>query len=549
MIAEAIGAGMLLFANQGSRRSLLSSERLASACVALAYLAWCMAVQIFSGSWHAAFLAYPDEPSHFVGAAMIRDWLVSGPWFAPLGFATNYYEHYPYFAVGYWPPLFSVVTGFWMLLTGVGRTQALLIPAVFAAGSGWLLFQFVRRRMGMVAGICAGAVYLSLPTVQQWMCAVMVDHMTAFLCLAAAAALIRYLKNPILWNGVLCGAVCGCAVLSKYSAAYIVALPLATIVLTRRFGLLRKPSFLVQPLLIAVMVGPWALWTRGLARYGLPSEREALTAGRVGSFLLETFKIFPPVLLAIVILGLIAAVVMARPWRDDLIVLALLGAGHLSFLILSPVGAEHRYLMVPAAVLLVAAFVGGSGLLAWAVRGGDQNTVLATGMAVATLLFAVFEFSHMVRFPPDRIARVVALIVKDPARSGQRILVPPTLEGAVIADFVAQRRDRTYSLVRPIKKLASGDWFGGHYSSKFENCEQMMEYFRQEPVDLIMWDASPESTLRPHARILGEMLRRYPLTWVKVPSSDPVDGPQSLITLYDYRAEAGRDRNKPTYLK
>lgn len=80
-------------------------------------------------------LAYPDEPSHFVGAVLVRDWLVSGRWFAPLEFARNYYDHYPFFAVGYWPPLFSIVTGLWLLVAGVGRLQALLIPAVFAAGT------------------------------------------------------------------------------------------------------------------------------------------------------------------------------------------------------------------------------------------------------------------------------------------------------------------------------------------------------------------------------------------------------------------------------
>ena len=128
MIAAAIGVGILLFSMFGSGRSLFSFERRVGVCVALAYLALCLAAQAYSGAWHAAFTVYPDEPSHFVGAVMTRDWLVSGPWFAPLGFATNYYEHYPYFAVGYWPPLFSVVTGVWMLSHRGG-------PAAGAAGS------------------------------------------------------------------------------------------------------------------------------------------------------------------------------------------------------------------------------------------------------------------------------------------------------------------------------------------------------------------------------------------------------------------------------
>ena len=264
---------------------------------------------------------------------MVRDWLVSGQWFAPLEFARNYYDHYPFFAVGYWPPLFSVVTGLWLLAAGVGRSQALLIPAVFAAGTGWLVFHFVRQRLGMVVGLCAGALYLSLPAVRQWMCAVMADHMTAFLSISVAACLLHYLKQPVLWNGIFCGVACGCAILSKYSAAYTLALPFLAVLLLRRFELLKKPSLLVQPFVVALIVGPWALWTRGLASFGLPSERGAFAGNRAASFVLVTFEIFPPALMAVVVLGLIVLLIRPRAWREDLVVLSLLCAGHVVVLI------------------------------------------------------------------------------------------------------------------------------------------------------------------------------------------------------------------------
>jgi hypothetical protein len=300
-----------------SARPLRGTSPLFSACVAASFLTFCVLVQDFSGAWSASFVAYPDEASHFVGAVMFREWLFSGQWFAPLEFAKSFYAHYPFFAVGYWPPLFSIVTGSWMRVAGVGRLQALLIPAFFAAGTGWLIFQFVRLRAGLVPGICAGALYLSLPVVRRWMCAVMVDHMTAFLCLAAAACLLGYLKRPVVWNGSLYAVISACAILSKYSGAYVVVLPCLAVLLLRRFELFSKASFLVQPLIIGTMVGPWALWTRTLAFYGLRSEPEALTAERAVSIVLETFKIYPPVLMAVVVLGLIALLVRPRAWRED----------------------------------------------------------------------------------------------------------------------------------------------------------------------------------------------------------------------------------------
>lgn len=482
------------------------------ACIAAAFFGLCLAVQGLSGSWSASFLGYPDEPSHFVGSVMVRDWLASGRWLQPFQFAQNYYDHYPYFAIGYWPPLFSVVTGLWLLVAGVGRPQALLVPAVFAAGTAWLIARFVRQRSGMALGVCAGVLYLSLPVVRQWICAVMVDHVTAFLCIAAAFLLLRYLKGPGLWNGTFCAVLCGCAVLSKYSAAYIVVLPFIAIVILRRFELLRKPSFLVQPLIVALIAGPWILWTRRLAFYGLPSEREALTATRAWSFLLAAFRIFPPVLLAVVVLGLIALLVRPKAWREEFVVLGLLCAGHLTLLIVSPVGPEARYVLVPAAVFLIVSFAGWTELLR--VSTSKSRQIAGVAWIVFTVLFVSWQFSHLAQVPQDGIRSVAALVMKEPAPAGRRIVVPSGLEGPTIAELVAQSRNRPndYTL-RPSKILAHADWFGRNYASLFATPAQMMEYFQQHPVNLIVLNESMEASPQTHERIMDEMLREYPLSW------------------------------------
>lgn len=49
---------------------------------------------------------YPDEPSHFVTARMIHDYILTSPHPSPMAFAKSYYLHYPKVAVGQWPPLF-----------------------------------------------------------------------------------------------------------------------------------------------------------------------------------------------------------------------------------------------------------------------------------------------------------------------------------------------------------------------------------------------------------------------------------------------------------
>ena len=516
------------------RASILSSVGIGAG-----FLTFCIAIQFFSGAWHAAFTAYPDEPAHFVGAVMVRDWLVSGQWSTPFGFARHYYEHYPYFALGYWPPLFSLVTGLCMLIAGVGRQQALLIPAICAAGTGLLICHFVRQRAGIVIGLCAGILYLSLSEVCRWVSAVMVDHMTAFLCLAVAACLVRYLERPTLWRGILCAAVCSCAILSKYSAAYVAVLPVLALVLLRRFELLRSPGFLVQLLVIAVVAGPWAFWTKGLSFYGLPSAPSVTTLARVWRFVAATFGLFPPPIMALVILGL--AVLLFRPilWREDVVVLCLLIAGHLGLLIYSPVKmAEPRYLLAPAAALLVMSFAGWSQVRELWVPEGRWGNVVRLAVAGLTLIFAFSQLSRLTPAPRNQIGDIVALIVSDPARAAELVVVPPLFEGPIVAEFVAQTRNRPdHSLLRPSKVLSTSDWFGRKYRSHYASSEEMMMYFEKHQVSLIIWNECPAARTLPHARVMGEMLKDYAPAWRRVMSLAAADRELPDWSVYEYAGE------------
>jgi hypothetical protein len=119
-------------------------------------------------------------------------------------------------------------------------------------------------------------------------------------------------------------------------------------------------------------------------------------------------------------------------------------------------------------------------------------------------------------------------------------MAPPALEGPVIAEFVAQSRHRPdHYVLRPGKEFAHSDWFGRKYSSAFATPEEMMQYFRRNPVDLIVWNEPPGAALPAHARIMGEMLQRYPASWHSVLSLGPVDNSASSWTIYEYRAQPG----------
>jgi 4-amino-4-deoxy-L-arabinose transferase-like glycosyltransferase len=500
-----------------------------------AYFLFCLVVQASTGAWQAGFVAYADEPSHFVGAVMIHDWLRSGQWFTPSQFARDYYNHYPFFAVGYWPPLFYLLTGVLFLVAGVGRMQALLVPAACAATTAWLVFRLLKHRAGTVAAVCAGFLYLSLPAVQACLCSFMVDHLTACLCIAASVCFVRYLERPGYRNGILSGVSCAGAILSKYSAAYIAALPWVAILLLRRTGLLRKPSFLIQPIVIALMVGPWALWTWRLAFYGLLAHRPALTASRAVSIIVTTFEIFPPVLMGVVVLGLLALLFRRRAWQEDVGLLGLLCAGHLAFLFVSPVLAEPRYLLAPAASLLVLSCAGWAATLPRLAETRRFTGAITASTAVLTSVFVLVYFGSYPRPAQHPIRPIVETVLKNKAWAGQRLVVPSDLEGPFIAEFVAQERPRPASyLLRPDKILASSDWFGGHYTPFFATPEQMMEYFRRNPVRLIIWHDQPGRIQVEDQRVLGEMLRKNPLVWRNAEILGSAGGATASWAVYEY---------------
>ncbi len=183
----------------------------------------------------------------------------------------------------------------------------------------------------------AGIVFLSLPEVQHWFSAVMTDEMVAFLCLAAAVRLLIYLDRPTSGNAVLCGLCCACAVLTKYSAAYVCVVPVATCLLLRRFDLMKKSSFIALHATFAIIAGPWILATmRGIAT-GLPSVPSDPVTTRIVSSVRIAFGIFPLPLMIFVLLGLVALIVVRSTASPRmLVVIALLCLGSFSLLIVSP---------------------------------------------------------------------------------------------------------------------------------------------------------------------------------------------------------------------
>jgi 4-amino-4-deoxy-L-arabinose transferase-like glycosyltransferase len=500
--------------------------------LSLLFLLLCVLVQYSTGAWSAAFTAYPDEPSHFISSVMIRDYFASGMTSSPMSFARSYYSHYPFFAVGYWPPFYYLVTAITFLVLGVGRAQALVVSALAAAGSATMLVILLRKRCGLVIACCASFVFLSLPEVQHWFSAVMTDEMVAFLCLAAGVRLLIYLERPTAGNAVFCGICCACAVLTKYSAAYICVVPVATCLLLRRFDIMKKPSFLILHATFAAVAGPWILATMHGMATGLPSVQSDPVTTRIVSSACIAFSVFPLPLMIFVLLGLVALILLHTTWHADVVVIALLFVGSFSLVIASPVDPEPRYFLGTAAALLALAFAG----WAAALNRTNASAVVSALAVVLTIAFMATHLGAYPRTPNSPIGSIVRAVISNPAWAGKRIIVASDFEGPMIAEFAVQDHARPgYMLLRPSKLFSDEDWFGKRYVSRYDSVQKLAASFtRKNPADLIIWHSRPSYVLRTHERLMEQMLNGNSLSWRKSASLPVAGSDGSTWSVYEF---------------
>jgi 4-amino-4-deoxy-L-arabinose transferase-like glycosyltransferase len=245
---------------------------------------------------------------------------------------------------------------------------------------------------------------------------------------------------------------------------------------------------------------------------------------------------FPPAIMALVILGLLALILMPRVWRSDLLALGLCCVVCLVFLLVSPVEPEGRYLLVVAAALLALAFAGWEAALEPLVRRGRMwRWIVPASVVAGTLFVAGASLRSFPKTPDTSIPAVVKAITDNPAWTAKRILVAPEFEGPIIAEFAVQDRHRpSYQLLRPSKLFAKEDWFGAHYVELVRSPEEMMSSLRQNPVELLVWRLQLEDPPTEHARFMREMLRNYPLSWRRVTALGATGGDPSPWAVYEF---------------
>lgn len=461
------------------------------------------------GAWDAGVGVQDDEPAHYVTAMMVRDFLASGDWADPMGFAQEYYLHYPKVAVGQWPPALYGLLGSWMLLVGVGPASVSAFGALLAAWIALLVLRTLKDLLGVsgepraAAAAWGGALLvLASPYVQRLSGMAMTELLLAGSCTAAILAWARYLAEGRSRDALAFGAWATLALLTKGNAAPLAVVPVASALWTGRLERLRRPAPWGAALLVALLAGPW---------YVLMSGYQASSwIGGVTPHLAYTLRVLRPYseALALDLAGplttLLALVALARarglaeePLRTAYGSFLL---GMLALLLILPSSPEPRHMTLLLPGWVVLAFLGARTL-------SLPRPEIVLPLA---LLLTTFTVEHK-RAAGPRDA-LLPLLESQGSAVGRVLVSGDALsEGLAIGGVAAMDPSRpSLWVLRASRTLIEDDWNGRGYTNHFPSLDALDERLRELGVGVLLLDTALTSDRRFEHHTLLEQLAMDP---------------------------------------
>ena len=229
---------------------------------------------------------------------MIHDWLLSGEWTDPYGFAQKSYVQYPSFSIPFHPPAFPAMLGLVFTLTGVSYTAGRVFLAACAALGAGCVFRISRGfGAGPWAALFGGLLFLTTPEIARWSRDTMSDVPSIAMALAATGLYLRWLRTgAALWCWAAF-AVAAIAFLCRVTSAGV--LP-SWFLFTLLSGQARRFRCWSLPLASVFYLAVGVAWVVFASRF---SHYEMAADGRAQIFSWQNLAYFPACLPALAICG------------------------------------------------------------------------------------------------------------------------------------------------------------------------------------------------------------------------------------------------------
>ena len=510
------------------------------------------AVAIFfqwnEGAYRSEFGGHPDEAAHYVTGLLVGDTLAFAKDYALSGFAgspvakgkefvQSFYDHYPKVGLGLWPPLFYVTQSVWELPFGSSRTSVLLLIACLAGGVGTLLYSAIAEEFGAGFALAGSLIWLGLPPVQQYSGMVMAETLSTLAMFGATLRLGRYLDERRPKDAIAFGLFTAAALCTKGTGLALALVGLFSVLLTRRFSILKEGALWIAGLIAVLLGGPCVVASSILGKGGWEEAHPSwhFTSQALPYYGWKLVVALGFLLTALAILGCInrartgfvpsADNPKAGKWASCLALIAAV----VIFQSIAPAGKEVRHLIpaLPAAMMLAIAGA------AWIAQRCSAPQLRAAFPSLTVLVFltgslinpasdhvffgSVGDKLHLSPFKVRQkdctgFGPVAAHLMERNPIGKFLVSSDATGEGMFIAEVAMADPHRPgCSAKRASKELAQSAWSGSGYSPKYTTDEALLAYLTGSGFDSIVIDpALPERNRRPHHEMLARVLRAHP---------------------------------------
>ncbi len=341
----------------------------------------------------------------------------------------------------------------------------------------------------------------------------------------AAMAFGRFLDREKRADALCFGLFAGLAILTKGTGIALVLMVPLSLLLTRRWQLLRRPILWGSAGLTGILAGPWTWHFRNEGRlkggWLQPYPSWSFTRDAFG-FYAEKFALgLGFVLLLLAIIGVVSrlrrrgeAAHVGR-WSAAG---ALMGSV-LIFQIIMPVGLEARHLIpaLPAAMMFAIAGMCALGhFMAKFRRTAPMSSAHAVMFGALPVIIAFTLSPFLVPFHSKRwsgFGPLAEVVSKDGSHPKSTVLISSdgSGEGMFISELAMHEKRPGHTVQRASKLLASMAWSGAKYHARFARDPDLTAFLRRSEISWIVVDLSmPPAKRGAHHQMLARVCEENP---------------------------------------
>ncbi len=462
--------------------------------IALALLACTVAVQMRNSAYSSEYARHFDEPAQFVTGLAVRDFIESGDWSDPLGFAERFYLHYPKVAMGHWPPVFYLMQAIWMFVAGVSRTSSMILMALVMVALLVLVVRSLRVELGAWLAVSSGLALLLLPQVQFAVSLMMAELPLALFALAATVSFGVFLAKGNRGSALSFSFFAVVAIMTKPNGLALALVPPLALLFSWRWGALRNPWFWLPALIVGMVCAPWYWLTLDMMANGPFSSgiSMASVAHKAAAYSLSFSRLLGPGLLVLCGVGFVDRVLVPRGGQAFWSALGALMIGAVAYHWFVPADLPQRHILfsLPPAICFAAA---GAERLARLLASERARVTVATLLLLVGVVGAWLLDRVTVPVPSARGFGPVAQSIVSEEGFGESVLMvvsDPIGEGAFVAE-VAKREERPGHIVlRASKVLSRSNWNGSQFELIYATVDDLWTFVCEVPVGVILVDRS-----------------------------------------------------------